>query len=222
MKLSTNTLSILKNYSTINPRLFFKRGNLLRTVSEGKTVLAEATIDETIPSDFGIYELHQLLAILSLHKDAPEMTVEGNNVIVHGNTGRSKITYRCCDATMIKIPPDKNIALPTNDATFLLTEEDLVWVMKSASVLGCPNIAVVGAEGKLALRILDGADDSKHTDTLEIAPYTGPACFFMFKTENWVMMPGSYAVTISSKGVAHFEHQARKLAYWIALEQKAK
>lgn len=219
MKFSDNTLSILKNYSTINPRLFFKEGNLLRTVSEGKTVLAEAAIDETILADFGIFELHQLLAILSLHKEAPEISVDGNNIVIQGNAGRSKITYRCCDATMIKTPPAKNITVPSSDATFLLTEPDLQWVLKSASVLGNPNIAVVGAGGTLSLRILDGADDSKHIDTLEIGTHTGPDCFFLFKTENWVMLPGTYAVTISAKGVSHFEHQARKLSYWIALEQ---
>lgn len=222
MKLSENTMSVLKNFSTINTAIFFKSGNLLRTVSPFKTVLAEAAIDESIPSDFGIFDLNQLLSILSLHKDSPEVSVDGNNLVIQGFGGRSKITYRCCDATMIKTPPEKNISLPTEDVTFLLTETDLEWVMKSAAVLASPNIAVIGENGYLLLRILDAHDDSAHTDTLQVAPHTGASFHFLFKTENWKMLPGTYAVTISSKGVSKFVNQARKISYWIALEQKAK
>lgn len=222
MKFSENTLSVLKNYATINTALMFRKGNLLRTVSKEKTILAEATIDETIPSDFGIFELNQLLSILSMYKDAPEVTIDGNDVIIKGFEDRSRITYRCCDVSNIKTPPDSNIKVPSEDASFLLSEADLAWITKSASVLGCPNIAVVGKDGYLSLRLLDGQNDSAHTDTLKVEVHKGPDCFFLFKTENWKMLPGTYKVTVSSKGVAHFENTARKLAYWIALEQKAK
>lgn len=222
MKLSDNTLEILKNYASINTALMFRKGNLLRTVSKEKTILAEATIDESIPADFGIFELNQLLSILSLHKEAPEITLDGNNVIIKGYGDRSRIAYRCCDASNIKVPPDSNIKVPSEDASFLLNEADLAWVTKSASVLGCPNIAVIGKDGFLSLQLLDGQNDSAHTDTLKVEIHTGPDCFFMFKTENWKMLPGNYKVTVSSKGVSHFEHTARKLQYWIALEQKAK
>jgi len=222
MKLSEATLELLKNYAAIQDGIFIKKGNLLRTVSKEKTILAEATIDETMPVDFGIGELTQLLAILSLHKQTPDLDIDGNNLVISGLDGRSKITYRCCDASAVKPAPDKNIVVPTQDATFLLTEADMEWAMKCASVLGCPNIAVVGQGGFLSLQLLDGANDAAHTDTLRVETHTGPDCFFMFKTENWKMLPGSYKVTISSKGVSHFENTARKLAYWIALEQKAK
>jgi len=220
MKLSENTVSTIKNFSTINTGMFFKAGNVLRTVSPFKTVLAEATIDETFPSDFGIFDLNQLLSVLSLHKDAPELSIEGNNLVVHGFGGRSKITYRCCDATMIKTPPDKNITLPSEEVSFVLSETDLEWVMKTAGVLASPNIAVVGADGALSLRILDAQNDSANTDTLDLGPHSGANVYFLFKTENWKQTSGTYTVAISSKGVAHFQHQSRKLAYWIATEAK--
>ena len=46
MKLSESTLSLLKNFSTINQSILFKQGNKLRTVSVMKNILAEATIAE--------------------------------------------------------------------------------------------------------------------------------------------------------------------------------
>lgn len=222
MKLSVNTVSVIKNFSSINTGLFFKAGNVLRTVSPYKTVLAEATIDESFPSDFGIFDLNQLLSILSLHKDAPELVISGNNLVIQGLGGRSKITYRCCDATMIKTPPDKSITLPSEDVQFLLSESDLEWTLKTAGVLASPNIAIIGADGALVLKILDAQNDSAHTDTLDLGPHTGANVNFLFKTENWKQVPGNYAVTISVKGVSHFQHQTRKLAYWIATEAKQK
>ena len=54
MKLSDKTLTLLKNFSTINQSILFKKGRSLRTISVMKNILAEATIDEDLPTDFGI------------------------------------------------------------------------------------------------------------------------------------------------------------------------
>ena len=71
MKLSDNTLSLLKNFSTINQSIYFKQGTRIRTISVMKNILAEATINEELPKDFGIYDLGQFLNGLSLH-NSPE------------------------------------------------------------------------------------------------------------------------------------------------------
>ena len=67
MKLSDKTLSFLKNFSTINQSILFKQGTRLRTISVMKNILAEASIEEELPKDFGIYDLNQFLNGLSLH-----------------------------------------------------------------------------------------------------------------------------------------------------------
>ena len=54
MKLSDKTLSVLKNFSSINQSILFKEGNKLRTISVMKNILAEATINEEFSRDFGI------------------------------------------------------------------------------------------------------------------------------------------------------------------------
>lgn len=219
MQFSENTLTILRNYATINDGLYFKEGNVLRTINAGgKTLMAEAIIDEHIPSNFGIHELSKLLSIISLHKNSPELTLKGNDLLIQSQDGRSKITYRTCAADMIKSAPDKKLDLPTEDISFLLTEADFNWIMKSTAVLGSPNISVSGHSGKLFVGGFDSVDDSAHTDNLEVDSYNGPDARFVFKTENWKMIPGTYKVTISSKGVGRFENTARKLTYWVALE----
>ena len=44
MKLSDKTISVLKNFSSINQSILFKEGNKLRTISVMKNILAEATV----------------------------------------------------------------------------------------------------------------------------------------------------------------------------------
>ena len=61
MKLSDKTLSLLKNFSTINQSILFKQGTKLSTISVMKNILAEATIEEELPKDFGIYDLDNSL-----------------------------------------------------------------------------------------------------------------------------------------------------------------
>ena len=82
MRLSYKTLMLLKNFSTINQSILFKQGNSLRTISVMKNILAEATIEEDIPKDFGVYDLNQFLNALSLHQK-PELDFknEGYTVI---------------------------------------------------------------------------------------------------------------------------------------------
>ena len=64
MKLSNETMNILKNFSTINSGLFFKSGKKISTVSPSKTILAEAVLTEEFPKDFGIYDLNNFLSVL--------------------------------------------------------------------------------------------------------------------------------------------------------------
>jgi len=81
MKLSEKTLSLLKNFGSINQSILFKEGNKLRTISVMKNILAEAEIAEDIPQDFGIYDLNQFLNGLSLHQ-SPELDFENHGYVV--------------------------------------------------------------------------------------------------------------------------------------------
>ena len=65
MKLSTQTISILKNFGAINQGIFFKKGKTLKTVSSHKNILAQANINEEVPAEFGVYDLNNFLSVIS-------------------------------------------------------------------------------------------------------------------------------------------------------------
>ena len=52
MKLTTETISVLKNFSTINNNLRVKAGSSLKTMSAAKNIVAKAEITEKFPNDF--------------------------------------------------------------------------------------------------------------------------------------------------------------------------
>ena len=90
MKFSENTISVLKNFSTINPSVMFKSGNTVRTISPQKTVMATATIGETFGRNAGVYDLGRFLATLSLF-DEPEVEFLDTKFSI--KSGKSSVNY---------------------------------------------------------------------------------------------------------------------------------
>ena len=74
MKLNTNTLNILKNFSEINTNILIKPGSELSTISTMRNIFAKATITESFESEFAIYDLNEFLSVVSsLNK--PELSL---------------------------------------------------------------------------------------------------------------------------------------------------
>ena len=219
MQLSSDTIKVLKNFGNINQGIYFKQGKVLKTMSSGKNILAEVTIKEEIPTNFGIYDLNKFLSVVSLHSDNPTFEFSEKEVKIVGNKGRSKIKYRFCEPSMINVPPEKQLAMPSPEVSFELSAEDFAWVMKAAGVLGSPQIAVESDGSKVSVVAFDSSDSSAHTDSLEVADGNGDKFRFIFKTENLSkLFEGSYDVQISSKGISNFKHKGVDLQYWISTE----
>ena len=222
MKLSDNTLSILKNFGTINQGIYFKKGKTLKTVSSHKNILVQANINEEVPADFGVYDLNNFLSVISLSSE-PTFEFEDKNVVIVGNKGRSKTKYRFCEPTMIVTPPEKELSMPDPEITVELSSQDFSDIMRTAAVLSSPQVAVESDGKKVNLVTLDTANDSAHTNTLELGDGDGKVYKMIFKTENLSkVLPGSYTVNISSKGISHFKNKDVDLQYWITTEQGSK
>ena len=215
MKLSKHTLSMLKNFSDINMSIEIKKGNILRTVSVQKNILAQAELEEEFPQDFAIYELNRFLGAVSLFDD-PEFTFNGKSTNI--GTSKHSVDYVYCDPSMIVTPPENNITFPDPEVKFVLSQDALSRVMKASNVLGTPEISVESDSGNINIKALDVNNDSTDTFTVALDEKSDSKFRFVFKTENMKMLPGNYDVEISSKGISHYTMQGQKLEYWIATE----
>ena len=215
MKLSDSTLTLLKNFSNINQSILFKQGKSLRTISVMKNILAEATINEELPKDFGIYDLNQFLNGLSLHNN-PDLDFTNDNYVVI-KEGRSRSKYFFADPNVIICPPEKSIELPTEDVSFELKTEQLDKLLKAAGIYQLPDLSAIGEDGVVKLVVRDKKNETSN-DFAVVVGETEGNFVFNFKVENIKLIPGSYDVVVSQKLLSKFTCREHDLTYYIALE----
>tara|TARA_B000000565_G_scaffold15976_1_gene11456 strand:- start:955 stop:1620 length:666 start_codon:yes stop_codon:yes gene_type:complete len=215
MKLSDKTISLLKNFSSINQSILFKEGNKLRTISVMKNILAEATVSEEFAKDFGVYDLNQFLNGLSLHQ-SPELDFKNDGYVVI-REGKMRSKYFFADPNVIVTPPEKDITLPSEDVCFEVSTEQLDKLLKAAAVYQLPDISAVGEGGVIKLVVRDKKNDTSN-DFAIVVGETEDQFSFNFKVENIKVLPGTYEVVVSKKLLSRFESKNHDLTYYIALE----
>ena len=217
MKLSNETIDVLKNFSSINQNILIKEGNKVRTMSTMKNILGEADIAESFPKGFGIYDLNEFLGVLTLAKD-PELEF-GNESYLTIRGGLSKVTYFFSDPSILVTPPETFNA-PETDVTFRVTRESLAKVTKASAVMQLPDLVFTGTSQGVTMAVTD-LKNTTSNQFEESWEHEGDKAFqFNYKIENLKMIPGEYAVDVSTTAlVSHWKNQSKDIDYWIALEQ---
>lgn len=215
MKLSSDTLNVLKNFATINPGIFIKKGNTLKTISRENNILAEAGLStDEFPVDFGINDLNEFLSVLSLTK-TPTLEFDKNNILV--DCGRSVIKYRFAAKEVLHLPPDKPVRFDVVDTSFTCTKEDLAWILQTASVLQSPHICLQSTGKVVTATSFDATNDAAHSNSIDIGDSDSKTFKLIFKTANLLMIPGTYLISASGP-VVHFKNMDQNIQYWIAAE----
>jgi len=216
MKLSNETLSVLKNFSQINPSVMFKPGQTIRTISPQKTVMAAASVSESFDKPAGVYDVSRFLATLSLFED-PDVNFGDNQFDIKGGKRTLKYTYTA--ENMIVTPPERDIPVPDPEATLKVSWEDLESVIRAAGVLGLPEIAFSADGTSISLAAVDSKNPTADNYSITVAEDGNFGEFRMIiKVDNLKLMPSNYDVALSSKGMAHFKSD--KVQYWIAIESR--
>ena len=215
MKLSDQTLTILKNFAGINNSILVKKGLQLRTISVAKNILAEARIEEEFPRDFAIYDLNQFLNGLGLHQD-PELDFKEESYL-DIREGKRRVKYFFADPAVIISPPEKNIDLPSEDVHFQLDSITLEKLLKGAAVYQLPDLSAVGEAGVVKLVVRDKKNDTSNEFAIVVGE-TDKEFVFNFKVENIKIIPGAYDVVVSQKLLSKFTNESLDLKYFIALE----
>lgn len=217
MKLSDNTITVLKNFSSINQSIFVKKGSKIRTMSILKNIYAEADVDESFPKDFAIYDLNEFLNGLSLHQDPDLDFTNDTHLLI--KEGKRKVKYFFADPEVIVSPPEKDIDLPSQDICFELEHSQLDKLIKASGVYKLPDLSAIGNAGVIRLVVRDKNNDTSNEYSI-IVGETDSEFVLNFKVENIKIIPGSYNVIISTGDncIAKFINEKYKLNYFVALE----
>jgi hypothetical protein len=217
MKLSENTLSVLKNFSSINSGIVLQKGNLQKTISPEKSILVEAEVEDVLPEQFGIYDLNQFLGNISTLNN-PDLTFTDNAVLM--NDGDITFNYYSCSTNLIVSPPDKELKLKQVDVSFSLTNAILTKLLRLAAMNNLTHLSVVGKNGEIRLQTHEKANDTSNHASFKLNDYNGEDFSASFKVENIKLIPGDYDVEIQLGAFAKFVSKSGKIKYFIALESK--
>lgn len=215
MKLSNETLTVLKNFAGINQSILVRKGNKLRTMSVMKTVLAEATVNEEFEKEFAIYDLNQFLNGISLHED-PELDFQDDKYVVI-REGKRRVKYFFADPQVIMSPPEKEISLPSQDVCFQLEHSQYDKIKKAAAVYQLEDLSVIGEAGVIRLVVRDKRNATSNEYSIVVGE-TDKEFTFNFKVENLKIIPASYDVVLSSKLLSKFTNERYNLDYYIPME----
>ena len=217
MKLSEQTVSILKNFSTINQNLVIKEGSEIATMSAMKNIVSKATVEETFPVEFAIYDLNEFLSAMSLFTN-PDLNFKDDFVVIteSGSKGRN-LKYWYSEPSVVTTP-SREVTMPSTEITFPLQSNVLSEVQKAAAVIGAPDMVLEDSE----LRVTDKKNDTANSYSTSLDTESNGANYkFWFKVENLKLLPGSYDVQVSSKRISHFQNQKLPVGYFIALEPES-
>ena len=222
MKLSNGTVTVLKNFSTINQNLVIKPGNKISTMSAMKNIVAKALVEEEFSKEFAIYDLNEFLAALSLF-DNPDLDFQDDFVVISDG---AHLKYWYSDPSVVTTPM-KDVTMPESEVSFTLESNMISDVQKAAAVIGAPDMVLEAmSTGIAVLKVTDKKNTTANDYAVKIdvnnedgkdVPYK-----FWFKVENLKLLPGTYDVAISSKNISHFVNTKVDVDYFIALEPESK
>ena len=217
--LSKKTLDVLKNFSTINSSIVFRKGSTVRTISNAENILAKFTGEEVFPNDFAIYDLSQFLSGISLFSN-PQLEFDNENfVTIRG--GRQSARYYFSDPEItLKSAPEKNVKFPGADLQFNLTGEDLIALQKASAVYSLPDLTFQSEEGSNEIKLIlrDKENDTSNTYDITVAGCTTGTYSLDVKIENIRVLPGDYSVKVSKHLISEWTNQNVDLTYYVALE----
>ena len=217
--LSKKTLDVLKNFSTINSSIVFRKGSTVRTISNAENILAKFTGEEVFPVDFAIYDLSQFLSGISLFSD-PQLEFDNENFVsIRG--GRQSARYYFSDPEItLKSAPEKNVKFPGSDLQFNLSGEDLIQLQKASAVYSLPDLTFQTEEGvnEIKLILRDKENDTSNTYEQSISGCCTGSYSLDVKIENIRLLPGDYTVKVSKHLISEWTNQNADLTYYIALE----
>lgn len=160
MKISNKTLSLLQSFAQISSNLLVKPGKKLATRNAVNSIQARAVVEETFPQQFAIYDLNQLLSLISVSQN-PDIDFGDKSLTIRSENG-GEIEYFYADESLVTAPNENPPQLEDVYA-FKLTASDIQTIVKTASIVSATMLNIVSEKGKVTLSINDPKNSTSHS-----------------------------------------------------------
>jgi hypothetical protein len=214
--LSKTTLAILKNFSSLNSNILVYPGNVIKTITPSMNGMAEATVEETFDTQFGIWDLNKFLGVISLYSN-PTFDFQEKFVTIHGNNN-SVIKYFYSEPRLLTIP-NKSVNMPEIAIETSITQEMFSELNRASSILQLPDISFKNDDDKIYVEVVDRADPTSNRCRIQLEGDTNGKDFnFNFKMDNIKLLPGNYNISFGKQLAGCFENETTPLTYWFAMQ----
>lgn len=221
MKISKKTFDILKNFSGIRSSIHVEQGNIIRTVSTAKNIMAEAKVEEDFAKPFAIFDLGKFIATTSLF-GTPEYQFNDKFVTIKSNN--SSVNYFYADEKLVE-KANKSIKMPALTVSFDLSQNQIAEIQKASSVLQLDAVCIrntdVGGIEMVAFDRKVGLNSSSNVFTMILSDQTGNKFNLFMDIELLKMIPDDYKVEVGGTAVAKFTGKNNAVSYWIALRSES-
>lgn len=223
MKLSKQTVNVMKNFASINRAIKIKPGNHILTVSAGRSVFSMYEAPETFPVNIPIYDLSELNSAIGLFDD-PEVTFETNKVVL--SSGDQKLEYSYSEDSLIPEPPALDVLEKYSPKLtgVSFSADTFSQISKASSVLRVNDLMLIAKDGKLVMEVTNSKLPSSNNFKIFLQDVDEKLDFNLcVLVENLKMLPFSYTLNIYEKFIL-FEYVGsnEKLVYVITLEANSK
>jgi len=217
MKISKETLDILKNFSTINQSFLFRESNSIKTISPQKNIFAEAEVVENFPCECAIYELPKFLSVVSLFND-PDFDFDERCVTISNSSG--SVRYFYASKNLIVTPPDKPLSITTELDSFSITRGDLDKLNKASLIMQLPHTVIKTTNGTREVIATNKKSASSNTMSLTRGESDSEYTYeVVINNDNIKVIPGDYTIVVGEiKGNKLIKFSSDLVTYFIATE----
>lgn len=214
MKLSKETLEILRNFAAINTNLVIHPGKKISTMSATKDILAEYEGSDDFAKQVSIFNLSEFLGAVGAFTE-PELELDDKSMVI--SQGKQKVKYIYADESVL-ITPKKAITMPTAEIKVELTNDLIVKLQKMASILSVEDLAIVGDGATISIKVFDKKNPTANAFVVDLEVPTTEKFQVNFKAAKLRLFPADYTVEISSKKISRWSAKAIELVVFIAVE----
>jgi hypothetical protein len=214
MRISNDTITILKNLATINPAIFLSAGSTIKSRAEAGNIHVEVTLEEEFPIDCPIWDLPSLISMLTLF---PEAEVEFGEHSLSISKDDNEFQFYYADSEIVKEVKNK---IPKYDALFecRLTVSDIQTINKTAGILKASSISFICDGTKVYLVVGDETVSTKNSYNKLVGECDTRFAYHIDR-QSFKLIDDEYKVSVSkSPKFVHFASESMSLDYAIAVK----
>jgi len=225
MKVSKDTLSILKAFSTINPVMYLGDSKAVKVIAPDKSaIIGVYQTPESLDHDCVFWDWPTLLATIDSMGGADADLDFQESFVKISSPDKSSLKYFYTNPIVVAASNTKPKAFADyckemeTDFTFELSSEVLSKVMKLARVMNLTKIVIESEDNKGSIHLVDDGNKVNHTFEQEIETSGSGKISLWISTLN--IIPGSYTVTVKNNLFAKFVNKDIPLFYIIGAKKE--